>query len=147
MARRALATEERRIAEHLVQTSTLDEAKRRIDQNLAEAGEALAAAEGDLATLPSTDELMNELVSLRTLLASERAAYTEERANHDNLEREAALRAQRMTAVVAEERQWQERAKRTEAHILSLSSRAEETRRLIAELAPSPKYSPASAPS
>src|SRR5207237_8576892 len=73
VARRALAAHERRVAERLAQSSAFDEARRRIEQSLAEAHASLSAAESELQGLPPADDLARELASLRDAVAGERA--------------------------------------------------------------------------
>ncbi|MBI2717741.1 MAG: chromosome segregation protein SMC [Rhizobiales bacterium] len=138
-ARRALATHERQTAERLAQTSALDEALRRIGQSLTEAGELLSAAETEARSLPVLDTLQAELAGLRDAVNRDRAHYAEARSAHDGLEREARARADRLKAIDGERRQWGERAARAAGQIEQLSSRAEETRATIAELAAVPR--------
>ena len=138
-ARRGLATHERQTAERLAQTSALDEALRRIAQALAEARGQHEAALGEAAALPLTDALQAELARLRDGVNRDRAAYAEARSQHDGLEREARIRATRISAIDSERKQWSERASRAEAQIEQLSRRAEETRATILELAAVPQ--------
>ena len=139
MARQTLAAHERKVAESLAEASAVDEARRRVEQALAEARSSLAAAESDLAALPFADELSRELVQLRERIESERATYSEARSRHDGIERAAHVRAQRLKAIAAEEAQWQERARRAKTQIDALATRAEEMRASLAELAAFPE--------
>ncbi len=138
-ARRALASHERQMAERLAQTSALDEAHRRVEQALSEARGLFAASEGEAAALPALDGLQQELAAARDSVNRDRAAYAEARARHDGLEREARARAERLKAIEADTKQWNERATRADAQISQLSARAEETRATLAELASVPQ--------
>lgn len=135
IARRALAAHERQLAETLAETSALDEAERRVERDLAEAAGALAAAEADLATLAGEGELATEITRLRDLVNEERVTYSEARARHDGLERDARARAERLRSIAAEEHQWADRQKRAQAQIGILEQRVGETRAILEELA------------
>jgi len=139
VARKELATHERQIAERLAQNSTLDEGIRRIAQSLAEVRGSFAAAQSELQAIPELEGLTREVASLRDNVNRERAAYAESRAKHDGLEREAKARAERLAAIEAERQQWGERAKRASEQIAHLTTRAEETRIAIVELAGQPQ--------
>ena len=139
VARQALAKYERQIAERLAQTSALDEGIRRINQSLEEVRGSFAAAQTELQAIPVLEGLAQEVASLRDNVNRERAAYAEARAKHDGLEREAKARAERLAAIEAERQQWGERAKRATEQIEHLTTRAEETRAAIAELAGQPQ--------
>ena len=139
VARRALSQHERQVAERLQQTGALDEAKRRAEASLAEAQSRLAAAETEFAELPALDGLVEEIAGLRDHVNRERAVYAEARARHDGVEREAQSRADRRKAILAEQSQWQERAKRATTQIEALTRRADETRASLAEMADLPQ--------
>ena len=139
VARRSLSQHERQVAESRQQTGALDEAKRRVEANLAEARSLLAAAETELAELPELDGLAQEISGLRDRVNHERAVYGEARARHDGIEREAHNRADRLKAILAEQSQWQERARRAAAQIETLTKRTDETRAAIAEMADLPQ--------
>ncbi|TMJ38596.1 MAG: chromosome segregation protein SMC, partial [Alphaproteobacteria bacterium] len=139
VARRALSQHERQVAERLQQTGALDEAKRRAEASLAEAQSRLAAAETEFAELPALDGLVQEIAGLRDHVNHERAVYAEARARHDGVEREAQNRADRRKAILAEQSQWQERAKRATTQIEALTRRADETRASLAEMADLPQ--------
>ncbi len=138
-ARRALTTHERQLAERLAQTSALDEAQRRITQSLDEARAAFDKASAEAAELPVLDTLQAELGELRNTVNRERAAYSEARAKHDGLERDAKARADRLKAIDNESQQWTSRASRANEQIEQLAARAEETRAAILELSSLPQ--------
>jgi len=139
VARRALAQHERQVAERVAQTSALDEASRRVAIGLDEARAAAAQTETQLADMPALDGLGEELRQLRETVNRSRASYGEARANHDGLERAAAMRAERLKAIEAERKQWQERSNRATHQIAALSTRSGDTRSALEELASLPE--------
>ena len=139
VARQSLARHERQAAERLAQTSALDEALRRVGQSLEEMRGAFATAQAEIQAMPAVDGLTQAVAALRDSVNRERAAYAEARARHDGLEREAKARTDRIQFIEAEGRQWGERAKRAAAQIEHLTSRVEETRASITELAGMPQ--------
>ncbi|MEQ1521681.1 MAG: chromosome segregation SMC family protein, partial [Aestuariivirga sp.] len=139
VSRQALARQERQIAERLAQTSALDEGIRRIAQSLDEARGSFDASQAEFQAIPVLEGLAQEVAALRDNVNRERAAYAEARAKHDGLEREAKARAERLATLEAERTQWGERAKRATEQIEHLTTRAQETREAIAELAGQPQ--------
>ncbi len=139
VSRQALARHERQIAERLAQTSALDEGIRRIGQSLDEVRASFEAAQAEFQAIPVLEGLAQEVAALRDNVNRERAAYAEARAKHDGLEREARARAERLATLEAERNQWGERAKRATEQIEHLTTRAQETRQAIAELAGMPQ--------
>jgi chromosome segregation protein len=138
VARRHLAQHEHRAAEHRARSGALDEARRRTEANLAEARSAAEAAEAELAGLALPDELTSEIQRQRDTVNRDRASYTEARARHDGIEREAEMRTQRLAAIAAETSQWQERTKRARTQIEALNARSEDMRGKLAEMADLP---------
>ncbi len=139
VARQALARHERQVAEHLAQTSAMDEGLRRITASLEEVSSSHAVALAELNELPMLEGPTQNVSALRDGVNRERAAYAEARATHDGLEREAKARADRIAAIVAETKQWSDRAKRATEQIAHLTARTEETREAIAELSGMPQ--------
>ena len=139
VSRQALARHERQIAERLAQTSALDEGIRRIAQSLDEVRGSFEASQAEFQAIPVLEGLAQEVAALRDNVNRERAAYAEARAKHDGLEREAKARAERLASLEAERKQWGERAKRATEQIEHLTTRAQETREAIAELAGQPQ--------
>lgn len=135
VARRSLAQHERQVAERAAQTSALDEAQRRIAQNLEETRAATAASEAQFAELPALDGLNDSLRQLREAVTRERGSYGEARAHHDGLERAAAMRSERLRAVDGERKQWRDRETRATQQITALSARVAETRTALEDLA------------
>ncbi len=139
VARQSLARHERQAAERLAQTSALDEALRRVGQSLEEMRGAFAGAQAEIQAMPAVEGLTQAVAALRDSVNRERAAYAEARAKHDGLEREAKARVDRIQFIEAERAQWGERGRRAAAQIAHLTSRAEETRAAIAEIAGMPQ--------
>jgi chromosome segregation protein len=134
VARRALQNFERKQSEQTAQTSALDEAQRRTDAQLQEVNQICAAAELEFAALPALNGLNDEVAQLRDLLQRERANYGEARARHDSLEREAKMRAERLTAIEAETQQWISRAAKAREQVDLLTARAAEADATLSEL-------------
>ncbi len=134
VARRALQTHERKLAEQATQTSALDEAARRVEAQRVEVATALTAGETEFANLPAMDGLQASVVGLREQLNTSRASYGEARARHDGLEREAKLRNDRLSAIVTENQQWLARAEKAREQVIALTKRFEESEAGIAEM-------------
>ena len=139
IARKALSEHERAMGERMRQASVLEETAKRIEAQLSEAREALGKVKGEQSGLPATAGAEDELRSLRASVDQQRAAYSEARAAHDGLEREAKARAQRLAAIEDEKKQWTQRAERASGQIGELEARAERLRGELAELADLPK--------
>jgi chromosome segregation protein len=139
VARRALQTHERKLAEQTAQTSALDEAHRRTEAQRAETGAGLAAANREFAGLPALDGLQTESAHLRDALNRERSVYGEARARHDGLEREAKLRSDRLRAIAGETEQWRGRAAKAREQVDALTLRLHETEAGLAEMAAMPQ--------
>ncbi len=139
VARRALQTHERRLAEQTAQTSALDEAHRRTEGQRAEVLAGLETAQGEFTALPALDGLQAEAGSLRDTLNRERTTYGEARARHDGLEREARMRTDRLKAIAQETEQWRARAAKAREQVETLSTRLTETESALAEMAAMPQ--------
>ena len=139
VARQALAKHERLTAERLAQTSAVDEALRRIADSLRDRREAVTSTDGEIVALPALDGMNQEATSLREAMNGARVAYTEMRAKHDGIEREARTRDERLATIARETAQWAERAAKARQQIEQLSARVEETRASIGELSQIPQ--------
>ena len=139
VARRALQTHERKLAEQTAQTSALDEAHRRTEAQRNEISTGLEAATQEFAGLPALDGLQSESANLRDALNRERSVYGEARARHDGLEREAKLRTDRLKAIAAETEQWRGRAAKAREQVEALTQRLGETEAGLAEMAAMPQ--------
>ncbi len=134
VARRALQTHERKVAETASQASALEEARRMTAAQLDELQTIHASVNEEFSALPALDGLQVDAQRLRDALNGERAVYAEARAKHEGLEREARIRAERLTAIGGEVNQWNSRAEKARTQLESLDRRAEETDATIAEM-------------
>ncbi len=139
VTRKSLQTHERKLAEHASQTSALEEAARRTTVQLEDAQTALQDTDASFAALPASDGLQAEAQALRDALNGERATYAEARATHDGLEREARIRADRLSAIANEITQWTARAAKAREQIEALTSRLAEAESAITELNAQPQ--------
>ncbi len=138
-ARKELASRERAMSQQLQQASALEEAGRRVEENRDEVAGNLKQAQAELAEIPDASGLERDLSVLREKVNEGRAAYSESRARHDGLEREARMRADRLKAIEAEIGSWTGRTGRAKEQISELTVRAEKTRKELAEQADMPK--------
>ncbi len=122
-AREALASAERRFGETESRKAALAAQIERLGQSEAEAAEALAAAKTALASVADTSALDAALGHERAKLAEERGAAAEARASLQGVEREAELRARRLSAIATEAGQWQGRAAAVAAQRADIASR------------------------
>jgi chromosome segregation protein len=139
VARRAVQDHQRKLSEQTAQSSALEEAQRRITAQQEEARQLLTGLEAEFAALPALEGLQAESNSLRDELSRERSVYGEARARHDSLEREAKLRADRLSAIATETAQWQQRAARARQQSELLRQRAGEAESALSELAQAPQ--------
>ncbi len=139
VARRALQSHERKVAEHSAQASALEEASRLTETQLHDIQSSHQATLAEFANLAETDGLQAEAAGLRDTLNTERANYAEARSRHDGLEREARNRADRLTSIAGESEQWRARAEKARAQSENLQSRSEELDAAIAEMAALPQ--------
>lgn len=114
-AREQLAQAERRAADSASKRATLAEAIGRLAAAQTEAELALAQARGGLAGLQAPAGLEAALAQARAEVAERRAAASEARARLQTLEREEALRRERIQQAAAETARWRERIARSEA--------------------------------
>ncbi|MEP4313022.1 MAG: chromosome segregation SMC family protein, partial [Anderseniella sp.] len=92
VARKALSDHEKVTGEKLRQASVLEETAKRIESQIAESRTSLEQVSTEKSSLAPTDGAEEELRALRGGVDTQRAAYTEARATHDGLEREAKTR-------------------------------------------------------
>jgi chromosome segregation protein len=141
-ARAALAQVQRRLAEAVSRLTVL---KRTAEETAAEHAETDAQrqqAETDRAALPDLGGARERVAELKPRLAEERGRLIEHRAAVERLKREAAIRAERQSAVTRERGSWAQRSeaaqRQLETHQQRLNEIGEEIERLArlpAELA------------
>ncbi len=137
--REALSKAERAASEATARHSALNEAKSRLEGDIAETRAALEAAQAEHGALPPGDEVETQLLGLREGVAECRAAYSEARARHDGLAREIKARTDRLAAIAKERTAWAERAKNADGHIATLAERAGEADKELQEMADLPQ--------
>ncbi len=128
------ANAERAAAALAAKLAALGDAHRRILGDHHEASQGHDALSAELSALPGTAAMEAEAAELRLAVNAGRGAVTSARARHQALTREAALRAQRLTAVIAEQQQWQAREARSGEHVADLRRRFDEARGEYEEL-------------
>jgi len=138
-ARKALAAKERAMSEQLQQASALEEAGRRVEESKAEVSRSLKVSQTELGEIPDVSGLEAELATMREKVNEARATYSESRALHDGLEREAMIRAERLKAIEIEIESWRTRTTRANEQISVLTSRAGKTRQELEAQADMPK--------
>jgi chromosome segregation protein len=138
-ARRVLQQQERTSAGRQQQISALEEAHRRLCQGSDEVRSELGQNQQRLDELASLEVIQAKLQAQRDMVARQRTAYGESHARHESLDREARLRADRLTAVGAEKGQWIERSERAGAQIVELEGRIAAAHRILEELKQAPE--------
>jgi len=137
-ARAALATRERAMSEQLQQVSALAEAGRRVEENKGEVEKSRQEAKAELKQIPDVAGKETELQALREKVNEQRATYSESRARHDGLEREAAMRSERLNAIKVEITSWENRTIKANEHISELTVRVKKTEQDLAAQADMP---------
>ncbi len=126
-ARKELSESERSISDLSNKRSALEEAKVRLSSSLEEAMAVIAEAETAKATLASLQELEAKSQVAQNGTAQHRIAVAEARAAFESLERENAMRLERLSAIERERSTWNERAVNADRQIKTLRARLEET--------------------
>lgn len=139
VARKTLSDHEKVTGEQLRQASVLEETARRIETQISESRTSLEQTTAEKSGLAPTHGAEEELRTLRGAVDAQRAAYTEARATHDGLEREARVRTERLAAISQERNQWTDRAKRATGQIEELEGRATSLRNDLLSLADLPE--------
>ena len=138
-ARRALSDIEREAGQDAARMAALAEAKARLTGSIQEADAAHKEAQAALAALAEPALLEAQLAEHRDAVSADRAAVADARAAFDALQRETALRQQRLAAIAEERRSWNERAASAVKQIETLDLRAKETETERASLAAQPQ--------
>ncbi len=138
-ARRRLQEAEHLEAERQRRLSALEEAEGRLAAQIAEARAQFAEAERALAALPSMAGIEAEIAALEKQREERREAYAQARAHFDGLQREAKMRASRLSAIENEKRAWQKRAERARTRSETLRRRMAELRQEIDRLMKRPE--------
>ncbi len=122
-ARAALAAAERDLSALTMRRTSLEDTEARLADELEDTQGALAEAEEIVAELADASGLEAEIVQLRAVVATDRAAVAEARALASGLERENEMRQRRLEGIARERRSWQERAANAERQLAVLRER------------------------
>ncbi len=133
-ARKAMSVHERETSEQTARASALEEARRRLQDDLAEARETHKTAQAEVNALSPLDTLESDRTNALEQLEKERSIYSDARAAHDGLEREAASRQARLASIANERSQWNTRLEKAKGQIETLETRAEETSQELEKL-------------
>ncbi|MGI9371048.1 MAG: chromosome segregation protein SMC [Hyphomicrobiales bacterium] len=133
-ARKALSAHERETSEQTAKAGALEEARRRLQDDLMEARETHKTASAEFAALAPLDNLETNRATALEQLERERTVYSDARAAHDGLERDASSRQTRLTAISNERSQWHTRLEKAKGQIETLEARAGETSQEVEKL-------------
>lgn len=117
----------------------LEEARTRLAGDLAEAREALAAAEATREGLADVEAADAALEPLRDRVATERQSLAEADSAARGLAREAEDRAARLARIANEIERWRARAENAEAQKATLATREADAKATLAEIANVPE--------
>ncbi|MDA1101615.1 MAG: hypothetical protein O2967_21855, partial [Proteobacteria bacterium] len=132
--RNAQAKAERDAAARSARLATVVESLAQTETDLAETRAAMADSGAQLAALPPLDDLRRQLETLRGAVAGQRTELLEARGRHDRVERETAMRAERLTVIAGEQDGWRRRAQGAEQQLSELAARAKAGRDALADL-------------
>ncbi|MFI5014923.1 MAG: chromosome segregation protein SMC [Hyphomicrobiales bacterium] len=138
IAREKLSEAERRSAGLAATTATANEAKRRLEGDVADARRRAGEAEAALNGLPASGGLEAALDAARAAAQENRDTMAQAKAALDSARRDIALRASRLQAISAESAAWTERKTRALAQMTDLAERGRETETAIAALDEAP---------
>ncbi|SEC17630.1 condensin subunit Smc [Rhizobiales bacterium GAS188] len=137
-AREKLSQAERRSAGLSATIATANEAKRRLEDDVADARRRAEEAEAALQDLPESGGLEAALATARAASQANRDTMAQAKAALESARRDNALRMSRLQAIATESAAWEERRTRAGAQITDLAERREETEAGIASLDEAP---------
>jgi chromosome segregation protein len=137
-AREKLSEAERRSAGLATMVATANEAKRRLETDVADARRRAGEADAALAALPAAHGLDGALATARAAAQSNRDKMAQAKAALEAARRDNLMRANRLQAIAGESSAWNERKTRAAAQLTDLATRREETEAAIAELDEAP---------
>ncbi|MCF3640120.1 chromosome segregation protein SMC [Rhizobium sp. TRM95111] len=138
-AREALDAAERAAGDLIRKRAVLAETRGQLDGQLEEATAALEEARIALDDAPDLAALDLRLTTQTAVVATDRAALAEARAEHDGLARQMEERRRRLAAIAAERETWKSRAANAEHHIATLREREAEAHEEMEALAEAPE--------
>ncbi|MGI9481394.1 MAG: chromosome segregation protein SMC [Hyphomicrobiales bacterium] len=133
-ARKAMSDHERAASDKTARASALEEARRRLADDLSETETGLESTNAELAGLAPLTDLEEKRTATAEALEHERSVYSEARATHDGLEREATSRENRLSAITSEREQWRKRLEKANSQITTLAARETETKEELKKL-------------
>lgn len=133
-ARTALAETEKKHAQTAARLQSLQERRDGLSAGQTEAVAHEAALVRELDALPALAVFEAALLRGRDGLGLARSVHANAKAQHETIEREARLRAQRLASIAAERAAWDERIAGARAHVEGLSQREGEARSELAAL-------------
>lgn len=133
-ARTALAEAEKKHAQTAARLQSLQERRDGLATGQAEAAAHEAGLVRDLEALAPIATFEDALARKRDALGVARSVHANAKAQHETIEREARLRGQRLAAITAERRAWDDRIAGARAHIEGLNQRESEARSELAAL-------------
>ena len=136
--RQRLSAIKERMAAHSSKLAALVNQIKVVDTDLVEATEQLDAAKLEFQELPDIDGDRAQIETLRTELSERRTHMMECRARHDEIERMARERAQRLDAIGREMQSWADRKQGSGSRFEELTTRKAELEEVRAALASKP---------
>jgi chromosome segregation protein len=137
-ARDALARAEKAAGELSSRRGALEEAGRRLAEDMAEAVAAHEDAAERLEDAADLADLDARLADSGAAVARERNAVGDARAVHDGLKREADARERRLSAIAVERESWKRRADNAATQMAALAERRDGMQAELEELADAP---------
>ncbi len=122
-----ISTAERAASQFTSRKSALEEAKNRLSVDAQEALATVSDAEAQLASVSDVGALEQELNTLRTTVAQDRAHMAEVRAEFEGLSRDAEARGRRLETIKVERENWQRRVENASKQIAQLTKRSKMT--------------------
>ena len=136
--RDALARAEREANQLLARKATLEATLGRLEEEEADAKQALIEAEKQQSDLPNFEHLKHERDEARLEQSEKRSLLAEARAHAQGLNREAELRQRRLANIIKERANWDIRVKNADAQIARLRQRLQETEQEMTVLEDNP---------
>ncbi|MBT6608768.1 MAG: chromosome segregation protein SMC [Rhodospirillaceae bacterium] len=138
-SRDILAREKEKATLHASKLTALADALQTAATDIEETERDLGARKTELATLPDPVAEREQITALRATLAEHRTEHVNCRSRHDQIERQARDRADRLQAIAMEAQSWQRRGEETAGQLDELKERGEQLNAELARLAERPK--------
>ena len=125
-ARDIAAAEKEKASVHASKLNALVEAESAAASDLEETQETLSAQQRELAGLPDPVRERDDITRFRAELAEYRTHQVDRRSRHDQIERQARERADRLQAIATELQVWQRRGEGSAKQLTDLDERRQE---------------------